>query len=270
MGKSESVYAEFERELRRAAERLARHPKREMVRLLLLALEREEIVSVGYRESVIVQRLEAMPIDARAREVIHHALVWTWRDEESPAIYIRGALLRSGHFSLRVRAFLQQLLGAVAGWSSSVVQHLGWRQAPLSRLLALAITALGLLIGKVPRSVRRELRYRSFRDFCVFNVDADKTAALCWERLVELGESHAQLFAASLDDFRRMHADEQRHAQVFGILAAALDDRDRLVAGETADTIEERLRGVSDFFLQRERRESAKNPLGSGGSVVSL
>src|SRR5438445_6527398 len=29
-------------------------------------------------------------------------------------------------------------------------------------------------------------KYGSFREFCVFNVDAEKTARLCWGRLIEL------------------------------------------------------------------------------------
>jgi uncharacterized protein (DUF362 family) len=262
----ETVYAEFERNLRRSAERHAGDPRREMIRLFLLALEREEIVTVGYREDAIVQRLEDMPIDEQVREVIRHALVWTWKDEEMHTIYIRGALLRSGSFLLRVQSFLQQMVGAVGGWSSSVQQHVRWRQAPLSRFFALLVTWVGLLIGKVPRAVWRELRYQSFRDFCVFNIDTEKTAALCWQRLVELTGAHGMLPAASIDDFRRMQADEERHARVFSILAAALDDQDRLVPGETADSLEEKLRSVSAFFVRRERRAS-KNPLGSGGLV---
>lgn len=41
-------------------------------------------------------------------------------------------------------------------------------------------------MGRVPKEVSRHLRYRSFRDFCLFNVDAEKTAWLCWKRLIEL------------------------------------------------------------------------------------
>ena len=104
-----------------------------MIRLLLLALEREEIVSVGYRETMIARRLETMPIGPQLRELIQHALTWSWKDEEMHAIYLRGAILRLGSRSLRARAYVRQVAGAIAGWSSSVQQHVRWRQAPAAR-----------------------------------------------------------------------------------------------------------------------------------------
>ena len=272
LSKPETVYAEFEDDLRRSAARYAGQPRREMVRLLLLALEREEIVSVGYREDAIIQRLSGMPLDHNVREAIRHALVWTWKDEEMHAIYIRGALLRLGNPWLRMRSFFQQTMGAIAGWASSVRQHVTWRKAPVSRFAATAMTGVGLLVGKVPRAVWRELRYRSFRGFCLFNVDAERTASLCWQRLAELATANGNLPTPSIDDFRRMQADEDRHAQVFSILAAALDDQDRLVPGETVETLERNLRSVGEFFVRRERRDAATagNPLGSGGVVWAV
>src|SRR5262245_18963532 len=106
------VYKEFERQLADWRHRYAGRPKREMVRLFLLALEREELVSVAYREAAIVRRLQAMPIPPEVRELIHHSLLWIWKDEEMHAIYIRGAILKLGHFLLRGWAFAQQLAGA--------------------------------------------------------------------------------------------------------------------------------------------------------------
>src|SRR3954451_13315374 len=90
------IYEEFEKELAALRTRDAGRPRREMVRLLLLALEREEIVSVAYREALIVRRLESMPIGPQVRELIRHALSWAWKDEEMHAIYLRGAILRLG------------------------------------------------------------------------------------------------------------------------------------------------------------------------------
>ena len=77
-----AVYEEFERELARLRTQFADDPRREIIRLFLLALEREELVSVGYRESLIERRLASMPIPDDVREVIRHALVWIWKDEE--------------------------------------------------------------------------------------------------------------------------------------------------------------------------------------------
>jgi len=151
------VYADFERELHRLGGKYAAHPRRETIRLLLLALEREQLVATGYREDVIAECLAAMPIGDAARDVIRHALLWVWKDEEMHTIYVRGALLKLGSLRLRVSSTIQQLTGWIGGWASSVQHHVRWRDAPLSRLFAALFTAAGALVGKVPRPVAREL-----------------------------------------------------------------------------------------------------------------
>ena len=119
---------------------------------------------------------------------MRHALLWAWKDEEMHAVYIRGVLLRLGSLPLRVRTYLQQAAGGVGGWAASVRHHLRFRQAPLSRTAATLVSWLGLLTGKVPKAVRAQLDYGPFRHFCLFNVDAERTAARCWERLARLAD----------------------------------------------------------------------------------
>ncbi len=254
------VYDEFAQKLAGWRRKYARHPRREILRLCLLALEREQIVSVAYREELISRRLASMPIPGEVRDLIRHALLWTWKDEEMHAIYVRGLLLRTGAFPLRALAVLHQVAGAIGGWASSVQQHVRWSEAPLSRALAALLSRAGLLVGKVPPAVRRQLRYGPFRDFCLYNVEAERTASLCWGRLAEL---------AGDDDFRRIRDDEERHGHVFATFAAALDERDRLLPGTTAEGLARQIESVGEFFLPRARRRLsvAGNPLGSGGPV---
>jgi uncharacterized protein (DUF362 family) len=265
-----SVYDQFQAELAGWSTKYAGRPRRQMIRLFLLALEREEIVSVGYREDLIQARLKSMPIPDEERELIRHALLWTWKDEEMHAIYIRGAIFKVGNLYLRARAFFRQIAGALGGWSTSVRQHVHWSDAPISRAVATLVTWAGFITGKVPQDVRQHLRYRSFRDFCLFNVDAEKTAWLCWQRLIELTSEQPFMLPSLIDDFRRIMDDEDRHRQIFEILAEALDENDQLVPEETADRLAQKVRAVGEFFVPRSlrSRRSVENALGSGGRVT--
>src|SRR5437867_13426186 len=109
------VYADFERELHRLGGKYAARPRRETIRLLLLALEREQLVATGYREDVIAEPLAAMPIGDEARAVIRHALLRVWKDEEMHTVYVRAAPLKLGSLRLRVGSALQQLAGCIGG-----------------------------------------------------------------------------------------------------------------------------------------------------------
>ncbi len=264
-----AIYEEFERELAVWRRAYAGRPREEVVKLLLLAIEREQIVTVAYREELMTWRLGGMAIADDAREIIRHALVWAWKDEEMHAIYCRGAVMRLGGRGLKLRSVLQQAGGYVGGWVTAVRQHVRWRDAPISRAVASAVAAVGLALGKIPREVRRHLCYAPFREFCAFNIDAERTAARCFERLGELLETDPRASPAQVDEVRRMQRDEERHAHVFATFAGALDEKDRLVAGVTADRLAERVAEAGEYFLPRARRRSAlaATPLASGGEV---
>jgi hypothetical protein len=105
------VYDQFARELERWQKKYAGRPRDELIGLCLMALEREELVTVGYREDLMNRRLAGMPLSEAVRELIRHALIWAWRDEEMHTIYIRGALLKVGNPLLRWKTFGQQLGG---------------------------------------------------------------------------------------------------------------------------------------------------------------
>src|SRR5580692_6863196 len=250
----------------------AGRPREELIGLCLLALEREELVSVGYREELMTRRLAAMPIPPAVRELMRHALIWAWRDEEMHAIYIRGALLKYGGPLLRMKAFAQQLGGLVGGWAGSVRQHVPWSKAPFSRAGATIVTWLGALTGKVPEDVRKYLNYGPFREFCVFNVDAEKTARLCYDRMIVLAQEAPELGSELAEDFVRVRDDEDRHARIFEILANALDERDQLVAGETKESLTRKIEDVGEYFLPRTLRKHSvvNSKIGSGGRVFAF
>lgn len=264
-----SVYEQFSQELAAWQTRYAGRPREELIGLCLMALEREELVSVGYREELMAQRLAGMPLSPSVRELIRQALIWAWRDEEMHAIYIRGALLRVGSPFLRLKTFAQQMAGLVGGWAGSVRQHVPWSSAPLSRAAATLVTWLGALIGRVPEDIRECLNYGPFRDFCEFNIDAEKTASLCYKRMAALGPDTPELGRELAEDFVRIRDDEDRHVRIFEILANALDDRDQLSPSQTEQTLAEEIEEVGEYFLPRTRRKHtvANNKTGSGGRV---
>jgi hypothetical protein len=170
------IYDQFVKDLARWREKYEGNPRAEFLHLLLLALEREAIVAVAYRDDLLVRRIEAMPISSEIKELIRHALIWAWKDEEMHAIYIRGVIFKHGTFTLRLRAMFRQMLGITGGWSGSVRQHLSWKTAPFSYTAATFFTWLGIVTGQVPPDVRKYLNHGSFREFCEFNIDAEKTA----------------------------------------------------------------------------------------------
>jgi uncharacterized protein (DUF362 family) len=264
-----SVYTEFERELAALESKFSASPKRQIIKLLLLALEREAIVSQGYREEAILRRIHSLDISEEVRELVHQALLWAWKDEQMHEIYMRGALFKYGSLPLRLLAFVNQFAGTIGGWSTSVRQHVRFKDAPLSRCLANLITWMGFVTGKVPKDVRQHLRYSSFREFALFNVDAEATAWLCFKRLSELFELQPNLDANVIEDIRRTQLDEERHNRIFEILANAFDDQDRLAETESAETLAQQIREVGEAFLPRRLRKAfiAENPLGSGGKV---
>jgi hypothetical protein len=99
-----AIYQEFERQLGEWRKQYAGLPPREMIRLCLPALQREELVSVAYREHLIAKRLASMPVNKQIREIVRHALVWAWKEEEMHAVYIRGLILKLGSRRLRALA----------------------------------------------------------------------------------------------------------------------------------------------------------------------
>lgn len=71
-----AVLDEFRRSLDHLSRRFAGDPAGELDALLLLALEREQIVSIAYRDSLISERLDRMRVAPEIARVARHALLW--------------------------------------------------------------------------------------------------------------------------------------------------------------------------------------------------
>src|SRR5439155_1051400 len=203
------IYEESARQLARWRDRYRERPDRERRRLWLLALEREQVVSIAYRESAIADRIARMPLAEEVRDLIRHAMVWVWKDEEMHTAYIRGVVLHRGDPVLQAVAYGEQVLGAVSGWAAAVEQHTQFRDAPVSVALASVLALGGRVTGKLTKVLRRALEYGPFRQFCAFNVELERSAELCWARLVDLAEGDAQR-----EEFAQVRDDEVRHGRI--------------------------------------------------------
>jgi uncharacterized protein (DUF362 family) len=253
------VVREFKEELARLRDVHAGRPEEEWRALYLLALEREQLVTVHYAGAALHERVAAMTAPSEVRRLVHHALRWAARDEDMHTVYARGVLFRRGESSLAAKALLQQLGGLVAGWASAVSQHVGFAQAPIARTLSMFVSYIGLLAGKVPRAARSTLSFQSFCGFARFNEEAEETAALCWERIAELSDADAELCL-------RVAADERKHAAVFRVLRESFDDDDVIRDGVDVMELASTLRDIDAAFVPRELRSEA-HKLGTGADV---
>jgi hypothetical protein len=72
----EQLHDNFVSSLAAIQERYRHEPGRKLEHLLLMALEREEIVSIAYREAGLQVCVEQLPIADAMKEIIRCALIW--------------------------------------------------------------------------------------------------------------------------------------------------------------------------------------------------
>lgn len=247
----------------------ANDPRGEYQRLAMLALEREQLVSYAYREDILGQRLDKLVADHDIVDVMRHAFIQVWRDEEAHTVLIRGTLVGGVRPSTGLaRASIEQTAGWLAGWSSALKHHVPRSSAPLRTLLVDGMAQSARVIGKLSPDLREELKPKSFRDFCRYNVDAEETAELCWDRLIEL---ERELGGPDVATFQRIAREEREHRDVFATIASVLDEHDWVVRGTTAANLADRLRDIGTRFAQPEPAGQADpaDPAGPAGPAPS-
>ncbi len=223
-----------------------------LAQMLLVALEREQVVTVVYSEDEIDDRIAALPVESELREIIQRAILWVQRDEELHAQYIRGLLLRSKSPMPVAFVLGRQLVGAVGGWASAVSLRNRSTAFGLRRAVARSMMAAGKLAGRVPPAVVDELGQRGFRRFCALNTALEQSAIASYERLMPLLTEASERAA-----FERILTDEHRHRALFDVLTDVFDDDDHLVGGVSFNDVVERLAAITPWFLPAGMRPTA-------------
>jgi uncharacterized protein (DUF362 family) len=265
----ERRHAEMMLELEAHLERISRQAKgdirRELEGLYLLALEREALAVVGYGGEVVQARVQRLVVSEEVRRLVSYALKWAARDERSHAVLAQGLLAKVQAPVMRLKSLMADVGGLIAGWSSAVLQHTSWRRAPISRGIARAVTVVGRLAGKVPRTAVALLDTLRFREFCDFQVGAERTAAASWAKIAALMQQVPQRDRAHIA--ASIAGDEKKHEHMLTILHQAFDAEDRLTTGWSHERLREALCDVDASFVAASHRRDEVS-VGSGGTVV--
>lgn len=259
----------------RDIERLDRtlgEPEPQILALLLLGLERERIVAVGYHEDVLAARLAATRLPPEVRDALARALCRVWKDEEMHARYLHGLLLRQRALGTRLRASLQSASGTVGGWVTSVGQLSRWRDAPLAHAAAEAVKIAGALSGRVPPEARDGLGYQTLHSYARFNVDAELSAVAGYDRVLELlgratagGPAGLALPAGAPAELEQARREELEHVELFAeLVAATAPGEDALAEGVDPAALARSLAR----WTSAGRRAAA--PAGSAPAVVAV
>jgi len=249
-----------------AIERAARGDlQRELDALYLLAVERETLAVVGYGGDEVHARVARLEADPSVRAVVARALRWAAREERAHVVLARGLLARTGGVRVRLRTVAADIGGLVAGWSSAVLQHTTFRRAPASHLLARVVTVFGRVAGKVPRSAAAALRAQTFIEFCRFQISAELTAVVSWERIAAVLARHPGS-GTSAPIALRIADDERHHRAALAVLLGAFDGGDRLLEGHDASSLATALGAVDPSFVGPGARPGDA-AIGRGGTV---
>jgi Domain of unknown function (DUF362) len=220
-------------------------------KLWLLALEREQIVVVAYRDDTVMQRVNQLDIPDDLRAVIRQTLAWIWKDEEMHVDYARSRLAKGRRPVPTAVIFGRQLVGAFSGWVSATSNHVDRAQDPARAFVAKTIVTAGRVTKRIPAQLAKELsHHQTFRGYCALNVALEESAALGYELLMKHVTDATELAAV-----QRIEADERRHQQSFRVLAAAIDESGRLRSEVSAQEVIDDLAAISTFHLPASVRE---------------
>jgi len=251
------LLADVQNQLDRWRTDCAGRPEAERKKLLLLALEREQIVAVAYREEAVAGRVVQLDVGEHVRALLHQTLVWIWKDEQMHAEYLRGELLRRGGLGPSAVVYGHQIQGAISGWTSATSNHRRLRTAPFRAGAASVLISVAGVLGRIPSALRGELRFQTFRRYCELNIALESSAELAYRRLIELTDSDGERRT-----LERIREDEMRHRDAFALMVEILTDDDRLASRQSPDRLTEQFSEISPWFVPASLRRGKRASTG--------
>jgi len=230
-------------------------PQSERKKLLLLALEREQIVAVAYREEAVAGRVAQLPVGDQVRALFHQTLVWIWKDEQMHAEYLRGELLRLGGLGSSAVVYGRQIQGAISGWTSATSTHRRLRAAPFRAGAASVLISVAGALGRIPSALEGELRFQTFRRYCELNIALESSAELAYRRLIALTDADGEQRT-----LERIRSDEVRHREAFSLMTDILTTDDRLARHDSLDSLTARFAEISPWFIPATLRTAKAGP----------
>ena len=150
----------------------------------------------------------------------------------------------------------EQAAGLLAGWSSAIKHHLPPSKAPLRSRLVDGLALGARAIGKLSPDLRAELAYKTLRDYCWYNVDAEETAELCWRRLIELD---AELGYGNEAAFTRIATEEAQHREVFAVIGELLDESDGIRESAKLVNVRDRFAAIDQRLVAPRFRAATRD-----------
>ena len=245
------MLAEVEGLLARWRARVRGRPDEEAEQLWLLALEREQIVAVAYREEAVAG---AGRRPRRSSETCGppsaRPSCGSGRTRSSTPSTCAASCCGAAAWASSMVVYGRQLQGALSGWVTATEHHRDPRTAPLRTGAAGVLVAVAGVTGRIPPVLQRELRFQTFQRYCELNVVLEMTAELAYRRLVEL---------ATIDEEREIVRAHPRRrgasrGRIPGARRRAHRRRPARRGGPTPTCVDE-LAAISEWFLPAPLRD---------------
>jgi hypothetical protein len=161
----------------------------EFLAWLDVALKREAMVSVIYRDDRVKKHLDAWAEEFKVaepvKEIIMTALLDVWAQEEAHQSYFK-TMLRGIKSDAKTESKVGLLLTKIRGQVEGMAVESLVGRSEFKRFCARVAIILGQTTEDVPSYVK-DLHEKQFSEYCSINADLEHTAVKGYSRMLELG-----------------------------------------------------------------------------------